>query len=212
MYDPNESMRAACQSPEGAGRLRLRADLCREAEKVIEATRLIELGARAGLAQQLTGLERAKVNRLYRQIMGRPSPSGQTPFTDAWYLKDRRRLLDVSVVWGLYQQLAQESQGAAGVLIDVYEGYRAIVNEPLLDLTRTFLVPQLVGMGIWEERHCRHCETLYLAPVDSLGSSCPGCELYYRYRCRQCGTALKVNAKGRYSKTCPDCRARTKAR
>ena len=209
MYDPNESMRDAWRSPNRDSRLR--ADLYLQAEKVIEAARLIELGARAGLVQQLTGLEKAKVNRFYYQIMGRPSPSGQTPFSDAWYLKDRRRLLDVSVVWGLYQQLAQESQDTARVLIDVYEGYLAIVNEPLLNLTRTFLVPQLVRMGIWQERHCRHCQAPYLTPVESLDSTCPGCELYYRYRCHQCGTALKVNPKGRYSKTCPECRAGKKA-
>lgn len=212
MSSPNESMRDAWQRLDRAGEPRLRADLCLQAEKVIEATRLIALGARAGLVQQLTGLEKAKVNRLYCQIMGRPSPSGQTPFSDAWYLKDRRRLLESSVVWGLYQKLVRDGQDAAPVLIDVYEAYLAIVKKPLLNLTRTFLVPQLVAMGIWQERHCRHCQTTYLAPVDSLGSTCPGCELYYRYRCRHCGTALKVNARGRYAKTCPDCSASKKSR
>lgn len=212
MYVPNESMRDAWQGPEGACGHRSRADLYRQAEKVIEAARLIELGARAGLVHQLTGLEKAKVNRLYSQIMGRPSPSGQTPFSDAWYLKDRRRLLDVAVVWGLYRQLAQAGRNTVRVLIEVYEAYLAIVNDPLLNLTRTYLVPQLVRMGIWQERHCRHCQTPYLAPVDSLDSTCPGCELYYRYRCRRCGTALKVNAKGRYLKTCPDCRAGKRTR
>ncbi len=194
------------------GSSRLKADLYLQAEKIIEATRLIELGARAGLAQQLTGLEKSKVNRLYAQLMGRPSPSGQTPFSDAWYLKDKRRLLQAAVVWKLYQQLIRKGRNTARVYINVYEGYLAIVNKPLLSLTRASLVPQLVGMGVWQERCCQHCQTLYLAPVVSRGRSCPGCELYYRYRCRECGAALEVNAKGRNPKTCPDCRPTKKPR
>ena len=189
---------------------RLQADLYLQAEKIMEATRLIELGARAGLAQQLTGLEKAKVNRLYTQLMGRPSPSGQTPFSDTWYLKDKYRLLQAAVIWKLYQQLIRKECNTARVYIKVYEGYLAIVNEPLLSLTRASLVPQLVGMGVWQERRCQTCKTLYLAPVVSRGSTCPGCELYYRYRCRQCGSALEVIAKGRYPKTCPDCSANKK--
>ncbi len=185
---------------------REQSNLYRRAQKVLVAGRLIELGARAGLIQQLTGLEKAKVNRLYCQLMGHPSPSGQTPFSDAWYLKDRHRLLHASLVWGLYQNLARKGRNTACVFIDVYEGYLAIVNEPLLSLARAFFVPQLVGMGIWQEYRCKHCQTLYLAPVDSHGITCPGCELHYRYRCRHCGTALEVSAKGRYMKTCPDCR------
>lgn len=191
---------------------RLQADLYLQAEKIMDASRLIELGARAGLAQQLTGLEKAKVNRLYTQLMGRPSPSGQTPFSDAWYLKDKHRLLHAAVIWKLYQQLIIKGRNTARVYINVYEGYLAIVNKPLLSLTRASLVPQIVGMGVWQERRCEHCQTLYLAPVVSRGSTCPGCEFYYRYRCHQCGSALEVNAKGRYPKTCPDCRPAKKSR
>jgi len=207
MSGPNDSTLDARKGFDGVGGSRVQADLYLQAEKVIEATRLIELGARAGLAQQLTGLEKAKINRLYRQLKGRPSPSGQTPFSDAWYLKDKRRLLHASVVWGLYQKLLWRGPNTARVLIDVYECYLAIVDEPLLSLTRVSLVLQLVGIGVWQERRCRYCQTQYLASVVSRGNACPGCELYYRYRCRQCGTALAVSSKGRYSKTCPDCRS-----
>lgn len=190
-----------------ASESREQADLYRHAQKIMEAVRLIELGARAGLVRQLTGLEKAKVNRLYCQLMGQPSPSGQTPFSDTWYLKDRYRLLHASVIWSLHQKLTRKGCNTARVFINVYEGYLAIVNEPLLSLTRAFLVPQLVRMGVWQEHRCWHCQTLYLAPVVNRSSTCPGCELYYRYRCQRCGTALEVSAKGRYSKTCIDCRS-----
>jgi len=212
MSRPNNSSVDAWKDSEKVSGSRLQADLYLQAEKIMDATRLIELGARAGLARQLTGLEKAKVNRLYTQLMGRPSPPGQTPFSDAWYLKDKHRLLQASVVWRLYQQLIRKGRNTAQVYINVYEGYLAIVNKPLLNLTRASLVPQLVGMGVWQERRCRTCKTLYLAPVVSRGRSCPGCELYYRYRCRQCGSALEINTKGRYPKTCPSCSPNKKPR
>jgi hypothetical protein len=42
------------------------ADLCTQTRTVQEAIRLTQLGARAGLVSQLTGLEKAVANRLYR--------------------------------------------------------------------------------------------------------------------------------------------------
>jgi len=206
MSGHKQDMPDARQDVVNTGDPRMRSALYVQAEKIIEATRLIELGARAGLAQQLTGIEKAKVNRLYRQLKGRPSPSGQTPFSDVWYLKDKRRLLEASVAWGLYKKLAQRELDSARLLIDVYQSYQAIVSRPLLDLTRVFFIPQLVQMGMWQESRCQYCQASYLAPVEHLGHACPGCELYYRYRCRECGTALQVKTRGRYAITCVDCR------
>jgi hypothetical protein len=47
---------------------------------------------------QLTGLEKTVANRLYRQLHGRPSPSGQQPFSGTWYLKQDRRMAQATVV------------------------------------------------------------------------------------------------------------------
>lgn len=79
-------------------------DLVQQVEKELEAIRLIELGARASLVVQLTALERPIIKRLYRQLVGKPSPAGQMPFTDAWYVKDDGLMLQASVFWKLYQQ------------------------------------------------------------------------------------------------------------
>ena len=85
---------------------RERADLYRKTQKALKAIRLTELGARAGLVRQLTGLDKKVTKRLYRQLQGKPSPPGQMPFTDVWYLNNTRRLLHASIVWKLYQRLA----------------------------------------------------------------------------------------------------------
>ena len=69
----------------GVKRANCNVELCGYATRIREAVHLIQLGARAGLVCQLTHLEKAAVNRLYRELHGVPSPQGQTPFTDTWY-------------------------------------------------------------------------------------------------------------------------------
>ncbi|HEY9198131.1 MAG TPA: FlhC family transcriptional regulator [Gammaproteobacteria bacterium] len=182
------------------------ADLCRQAARIFEAAELIRLGGRAGLVSHVTGLEKTTVNRLYRQLQGVPSPPGQAPFTDAWYLENELRMLHASVVWYLYQGLVRTGRSDARVLIDVYQAYKYVVPEPLLDLMRAAFVPQLVDMNHWEERKCKHCFTAYLAPLESNGSTCPGCNLYFRHRCRMCGGPINVHARGRRRRVCETCK------
>jgi len=172
---------------------------------VQEATRLIQLGARAGLVCQLTGLEKAVANRLYRQLNGKPSPSGLMPFTDAWYLKNNRRMLQAGLVWHLHWRLDGSGRSAARLLIDVYECYTQRVEYPLLDLTRAFVVTRLAAMKIWREYRCEYCGTTYPAPAEITRAVCPGCHLYFRHRCRQCGSQLVSKFKGRRRATYSHC-------
>ena len=138
--------------------------LCDYATKISESTQLIRLGARARLVSQLTGLEKTTVKRLYQQVCGQPSPAGQMPFSDAWYRDNDRRMLHATLVWRLHRRLARTRRGAARVLIDLFEAYTQLAPEPLLDITRTAFVPQLVTMGTWHERRCESCNMPYLSP------------------------------------------------
>ncbi len=183
-------------------------ELCVYATRAKEAIRLVELGARAGLVCQLTGLEKSVVHRLVRQLRGSPTAPGQTPFTDAWYREDSRRMLQASVVWRLHQRLARTGRSAARVLIDVYESYRCIVRQPLLDMTRVAFVPRLLAMQIWHERRCTHCRTRYVTSVVGRETACPGCRLYYRHRCRGCGAPLAAPGRGRRRERCASCQRR----
>ena len=156
-------------------------DACR----AFEAIRLIELGARATLARQLTGFERKVVNRLFRECHGRPSPPGLLPFTDRWYLQSTRRLLHTAVIWRLHCRLRIAGRSAARALIDVYEGYLAIVREPVLCLTRAAFVPRLVEIMAWAEIPCRECGLRYLQPGLARERICPGCRDYRRFLARR---------------------------
>ncbi len=200
--------------PCGARRYRVTgdADLCRQAVGILEAGELVELGARAGLITRVTGLEKKTVNRLYRQLRGAPSPSGQAPFTDAWFLESELRMLHASIIWRLHKRLEGSGRGPARLLIDVYTSYLRLVADPLLDLTHAAFVPRLLTMNVWEERACGYCRGAYLAPIVENDNECPGCRLYHRYRCRVCGGQIEAHAKGRRRRTCGRCQNRLTTR
>lgn len=181
-------------------------ELLQEATQILDAIELVRLGGRAGLVRHLTHVEKRAVNRLYRQLHGATSPPGQAPFTDVWYVDDDRRMLHAAVVWRLHERLSQTTRSAARLLIDVYRSYRFAVSTPLLDLTRAAFVPRLVLMKTWEARLCEHCNSLYVAPVVTSRTACPGCRLYHRHRCRHCDGPLNQNAHGRRRRTCGQCR------
>jgi hypothetical protein len=174
----------AAQAPASEQGARRRVSLREQARSALDAIRLTELGARAGLVHQVTGLEKAAANRLYRELHGVPSPAGQLPFTDEWFVRDDRRMLHAAIVWRLHGALSNGPRSPARALIDLYESYCSLVVEPLLDLTRAAHVPRLVAMGAWHERRCRDCGSPYLAPFDVRERSCPGCRLYHRHRSR----------------------------
>lgn len=183
------------------------AGLCVQVNRIHEAATLIQLGARIGLVWQWTGLQKKLAKRLYRELMGSPSPPGQTPFTDSWFVESDRRMLNAAVVWRLFQRLELPGRSQARVLIDVYQTYRHLVREPLLDLTRVALVPRFITMQLWHERRCDYCRLLHLAPIDRQSTECPGCRLYHRYRCPQCDADLGSRPTGRRRTHCPRCRS-----
>lgn len=176
-----------------------------QAVATLDAVRLTQLGARAGLVSRLTGINKALANRLYRQIHGRPSPPGQTPFTDTWFLKSDRRMLQAAVIWRLYGRFQQTRSSAAKTLIDLYEIYRITATEDLLDFTHVAFVPRLVEMKLWQENQCSRCAAAYITPIDEPGTTCPGCRLYQRYRCHNCGEPAEGARKGRRRAKCPQC-------
>lgn len=179
---------------------------CTDATRIHDAVRLIKVGARATLVCQLTDLPKKLVKRIYTMLQGHPSPRGQMPFTDAWYLENDLRMLHATLVWQLHQRIARKNRSEARVILEVYAVYRCIVNKPQLDFTRTVLVLRLVAMALWHERQCRYCDSAFLAPSDEKHDiACPGCRLYHRYRCYRCGSAFDAQAMGRPRTVCNHC-------
>jgi len=172
-----------------------------------DATRLIELGARVGLVVQLTGLEKTTVLRLFREVNSTPPNAGQSPYTDTWYRQDDVRMLHATIVWRLHKRFKRLALSDAELVIKTFEAYRLMVEHPQLDLTHTAFVPQLVATDTWHERVCTDCGASFLAPNDAQHDICPGCRIYYSYRCGQCGSKLP-KTRGRRRMTCSHCGAR----
>ncbi len=185
-------------------------DIVSDAQKVLDAARLVQLGARAALVCQLTGLAKKDIARLYIRITGAPSPPGQVPFTDTWYLKTNRRMLDANLVWRLFYRMEPAGQGAAKVLIQVYDAYLGLTEVPSLSLSRAFFVPRLVIMDTWHEQACEHCTMPFIAPLEDGFTTCPVCIEYFNHRCRRCGIAIKHRTIGRRKGICDDCHERHK--
>jgi DNA-directed RNA polymerase subunit RPC12/RpoP len=173
-----------------------------------EAMRLIELGARANLVSQLTGLPGSSVRRLYRQITGRVSPSGQMAYNDTWYTQNNLRMLHTSLIWRYQRQFQARMSSPARVLIATFETYRCLVQQPLLDIGRVAFVPHLLATGEWRAYACQHCACAYIAPLTEIEHVCPGCRLYHRYRCGQCAAPLNATPFGRPRARCPQCGVR----
>lgn len=199
------SGRADRTQNQAAGITDCAAELCIRARAWQDAICLTQHGARAGLVSQLTGLEKKAANRLYRQLHGRPSPSGQLPFSDTWFLQDDRRMLHATVVWQLSKRFAESTATPARRLIDVYESYCWLQTKPLLDIMRVAFIPHLVAAQDWEEQSCGQCRSVYVVPTGSVGNACWGCRLYLRHRCRDCGAPLTVRPSGRYRELCAAC-------
>lgn len=180
-------------------------EVVNQAQKTLEAVQLVRLGARAALVCQLTGLKKKVVSRLYPLLTGIPSPSGQAPFTDTWYLKSNQRLLQANVVWRLFQHLEQSGRSTASVLIHVYETYLQITTTPSLSITRAFFVPRLLTMKAWYQQTCDYCSMLYIGPLGNSGSTCPACTEYFNYRCRSCSTTIEYRPAGRRKAVCSGC-------
>lgn len=179
---------------------------CSQAVRTHEAVRLIQVGARTTLVCQLTELPKKYVKRLYVQLMGQPSPRGMTPFTDAWFRESEQRMLHAATVWRIHRLVESLGRSQARSLLDVYDLYVYYIKQPLLDITRIVAVLKLVTMSVWEAQSCRHCRKLYLTPVDeNLGDSCPGCRIYHRFRCVECGDPLTNYTIGRPRQHCQSC-------
>jgi hypothetical protein len=180
-------------------------DVVSRAHRSLEAVHLIRLGARANLVCQLTGLGKKTVNALYPRLTGSPSPPGQVPFTDTWYVKGNLRMLHANVVWQLFQHFRGVVDTGAGLVIHVYQTYLQITEAPILSLTRAYFVPRLISISAWCEQSCSHCGLRYVGPIDEGLPICPACAEYFRYRCQSCGAMIERRSPGRRKLRCSRC-------
>ena len=160
-----------------------------QARNILEVTELLGIGARVPLVCKLTQIRMATARSLYRQIHGVPSASGQSPFTDAWFLKSDYRQLHANLIWHLHEALDKSKRSNARILIDVYSTYMRIAPNPIINIERAAFVSKLITLCLWIEKKCQECGLLYITPSTYLKDICPGCRLYLRKK-----KAVRANA------------------
>ena len=206
--NPNQLLALAGQ--EGDSGIPDDIEVVSQARRSLEAVHLIRLGARATLVCQLTGLGKKTVSALYPRLTGLPSPSGQVPFTDTWYVKSNLRMLHANVVWQLYQHFGSSDHTRPGLVIHVYQTYLQITEEPILTLTRAYFVPRLISINAWYEQSCTHCGMRYIGPPGNNLSICPSCVEYFKHRCQSCGGIIENHPVGRRKTRCTQCHEQRK--
>lgn len=174
--------------------------------RTVQAIQLLKFGARAGLVLQLTGLAHSTIKQLYQQIHGTPSPPGQTPFTDAWYVQSELRMLHANLIWKLDCVLKPLEPDPAARLIDTYTSYLGSVHRAILTINRAYFVPQLLLIGAWRLECCVQCNTRFIGPLEQLSHVCPACRLRSVYRCESCGKFLHQKRVGRRMRLCRECK------
>ena len=180
---------------------------CHGARHTQEAIRLIQTGARGNLVHSSTGLSKKFIKKLFLLVNGQSSTQGRTAYTDAWFAESEQRMLHANIVWRLYTRTKRlTSLSPARQIVDLVEAYYYIVPWPMLDFTRIESVIRLMNDGIWRKRSCEVCGKHFVAPKEEVSmTTCPGCKLYFRHRCRDCGSALRANPVGRPHSSCDQC-------
>ena len=149
------------------------------------AVRLLRRRARISIAHQETGLSRNKLRALYRELHGRPAPSGQLPAIGCATIQTRCQQVHASLFARLYERLGgdgiYESLDIQAVLA-AQDLYRQLISEPPeIDFNGAWVVARDLRVGKSALKFCGCCQVRYLVSENSRApTSCPICALYAR--------------------------------
>jgi flagellar transcriptional activator FlhC len=141
--------------------------LADDAQQVLRAIALIELGARVQVLESELTMSRERMIRLYREIKGVSPPKGMLPFSADWYMTWMANIHS-SLFYNTYVFLREE----AGCLrLDALtKAYRLYVEhcdaaqaQPVLDLTRAWTLVRFFDAGLLQLTACCKCDGKFVA-------------------------------------------------
>lgn len=163
---------------------------------------MARLQARACVISRITGMSNAASRRMWHQIYGKGSPSGQQPADDTWFLKTGLRRAHAALILQLYAQSSQHLPQYAAFTHAYYHyaritaglnerrtwdddpAFRSSEDDYVIPFSRAYF---LVLIYTDEEmadgtrkcklqvRRCRSCGALYLSHTEEISRKCPGC-------------------------------------
>ncbi|TKC86902.1 flagellar transcriptional regulator FlhC [Trinickia terrae] len=158
-----------------------RKSVAEDAQQVLRAIELIELGARMQVLESELALPRERMIRLYHELKGKAPPRGLLPSSADWYMTWLANIHS-SLFYNAYLFLRED---AGEPHIDALtKGYRLYVEhcqttgaEVLLDLTRAWTLVRFFGADIVQMAPCSRCNGKFVAYQYDLckGMVCGAC-------------------------------------
>jgi flagellar transcriptional activator FlhC len=144
----------------------------KEAEEILLATDMINLGARLQVLQAETNLSYDRLARLYREIKGCSPPKGMLPFSVDWFMTWLPNIHS-SVFYNIYRfMVAHTPARKARALIESYRLYLeqsqagrlgAPAEEPVLSFTRAWMLVRFFDSDLVQLSRCTRCTGEYIA-------------------------------------------------
>ena len=154
-------------------------------ERLELAVSLLRRKARVSIVHHETGVSRAKLRILHRELHGRGAPSGQIPMIGGATIQTRALQVHAGLFAALYERYAgpaMSRQLDIRAVIAAHDLFESMVpQEPQLDLNAAWVIARDLRVGTSELRYCGVCELCYLVCSTSrLAPTCPFCVLHPR--------------------------------
>ena len=141
--------------------------LAHDAQQVLRAIALIELGARMQVLESELTLSRDRMIRLYREVKGVSPPKGMLPFSADWYMTWLANI-HASLFYNTYVFLRREA--GCSHLDALTKAYRLYVehcsatqSEVVLDLTRAWTLVRFFDADMLQLTACCRCNGKFIA-------------------------------------------------
>ena len=146
--------------------------VAKEAEEILLATDMIQLGARLQVLQAETSLSYDRLARLYREVRGCSPPKGMLPFSVDWFMTWLPNIHS-SVFYSVYRYLDTHTPAKKSrALVEAYRLYieQAATGlgappgeEPVLSFTRAWMLIRFFDSNLLQLSYCERCNGGFIA-------------------------------------------------
>lgn len=140
--------------------------VAQEAEEILLATDMIQLGARLQVLQAETSLSYDRLARLYREVRGCSPPKGMLPFSVDWFMTWLPNIHS-SVFYSIYRYVDTHTPAKrTRALVQAYSLYYEQADaglgnppgtEPVLSFTRAWMLIRFFDSGLLQLSYCERC-------------------------------------------------------
>lgn len=146
--------------------------VAQEAEEILLATDMIQLGARLQVLQAETSLSYDRLARLYREVRGCSPPKGMLPFSVDWFMTWLPNIHS-SVFYSIYRYVDTHTPAKrTRALVQAYSLYCEQADaglgnppgtEPVLSFTRAWMLIRFFDSGLLQLSYCERCKGGFVA-------------------------------------------------